>query len=151
MKALVFSDSHGYINSIINAIKDHSDASLIIHAGDVSRDVDDLLAIFPSLKIETVAGNNEFFCTLPLDRIFEFGGKRIFLTHGHKYGVKSGLERLKARATELGADICIFGHTHIRHSSQENGTYFLNPGAAHRSFAIIEVNGEKVEIIEKEF
>lgn len=150
MKALVFSDSHGYINTMIKAVEEHGDAALLIHAGDVSRDIDNLLAVYPNLKIETVAGNNEFFCTLPSDRVFEFGGKRIFLTHGHKYGVKGSLARLKMRAAELGADICIFGHTHTRHLSEENGIYFLNPGAAYRGFAVLTVDNGQIEITEKD-
>lgn len=148
MKALVFSDSHGYINPIIRAVEEHSDASLVIHAGDVLRDVDNLLAVYPNLKVETVAGNNEFFGNAPSDRLFEFGGKRIFLTHGHKYGVKGSLARLKMRAKELGADICIFGHTHTRHISEENGIYFLNPGAAYRGFLVLTVDGNKISVEE---
>lgn len=146
MQAVVLSDTHGYINLAVRAVEEHPSASMIIHAGDVARDVDDMRSVFPRLNFETVSGNNEFFCTLPLDRVFEFGGKRIFLTHGHKYGVKSGVARLEARAAELGADICIFGHTHISHLSQSNGIYFLNPGAAHRSFAILNIENGNVDI-----
>lgn len=39
--------------------------------------------------------------------------KKLFAAHGHRYSVKSGYERIAAHAAKLGADIVLFGHTHI--------------------------------------
>ena len=36
----------------------------------------------------------------------------LFITHGHRYGVKSGLGALIAQAVKEDADAVIFGHTH---------------------------------------
>lgn len=146
MKALIFSDTHRYNKPMFDAIDECPDAELIIHAGDMEDDVRELRGFYPKYRIEAVAGNNEFTPTLPYDRVFEFGGKKIFLTHGHKYNVKFGLMRLELRARELGADICIFGHTHIRHLSQSGGIYFLNPGAAMRGYAVLNITDGNVDI-----
>ena len=50
---------------------------------------------------------------IPGERIEMIGGKRFFLTHGHRYGVKSELDSAIRRAIELSADVLVFGHTHI--------------------------------------
>ena len=36
-------------------------------------------------------------------------GVRIFLTHGHLFGVKSGLTRLTLEARRVGAQLALFG------------------------------------------
>ena len=89
MKALVLSDSHGSFQSIMNAVESEKDISLIIFAGDIQRDADDIAAAYPDIPFEYVLGNNDWYVNdVPYDRLFEFSGKRIFLTHGHRYNVK---------------------------------------------------------------
>ena len=53
----------------------------------------------------------------------------ILLTHGHRFGVKSGLEGLLALAGERGLDLICFGHTHQPLIHREKGCLFLNPGS----------------------
>ena len=99
-------DSHKNFNSIRRAVEREPDADLLIHAGDVQRDVDDILDAWPELPCEYVQGNNDFSVTgVPSQRRFECGGKRIFLTHGHMYRVKSSTARLVQKARAMGADI----------------------------------------------
>ena len=99
MKAIVLSDSHKNFNSIRRAIEKEADINLIIHAGDVQRDVDDILDAWPELPCEFVLGNNDFnVFNVPTQRVFVFGGKKIFLTHGHLYGVRNSTFRLVQEA-----------------------------------------------------
>jgi len=56
-------------------------------------------------------------------------GYKIFLTHGHLYGVKSGLQNLYYKSKEEGADIALFGHSHIAVNEEIGGIVFLNPGS----------------------
>ena len=80
MKALVLSDSHGSFQSIMNAVESEKDISLIIFAGDIQRDADDIAAAYPDIPFEYVLGNNDWYVNdVPYDRLFEFSGKRIFL------------------------------------------------------------------------
>mgnify|MGYP003319315646 CR=1 FL=1 len=62
--------------------------------------------------IKTVSGNCDMMSMEPPWRKIEVAGLRIFMTHGHLYDVKYGLERIAARAYADGADIVLFGHTH---------------------------------------
>ena len=55
--------------------------------------------------------------------------EKILLTHGHRFGVKSGLEGLLALAGERGLDLICFGHTHQPLIHREKGCLFLNPGS----------------------
>ena len=145
MKAVVVSDSHKNVYSILRAVENEEDARLVIHAGDVQQDVDDFMSIMPNMPIEYVLGNNDYLVMgVPHQMLFSFGGKQIFLTHGHTYNVKRSLIELRKKAKEVGADICIFGHTHSQYLEQIDGIWFLNPGCAWDKYATIEIdnNGE---------
>ena len=146
MKALILSDSHKDFSSIIKAIEQTPDINLIIHAGDVHRDVEDIMNLYPMLPCAYVLGNNDFSVwDVPYDRIFEFGGKRIFLTHGHNYGVKGSPSRVISEANKKGADICIFGHTHKRFL--DNGEILtINPGAAYKGYAILTIENDVASV-----
>lgn len=147
MKALIISDSHKDFKSIQTAVDNNSDISLIIHAGDVQQDVEDILCVYPNIPCAYVLGNNDFnIWGVPYDRFFEFCGKKIFLTHGHNYGVKLSNAAVIKEAKNRGADVCIFGHTHSRFL-QNDGLLVVNPGPSYRGYAVLSIeNGEiKVE------
>jgi putative phosphoesterase len=61
--------------------------------------------------------------------LISVGGKKVFYAHGHTFGVKSGLDRLKEKARQLSADIVLFGHTHVATTFYEDGIYYMNPGS----------------------
>ena len=150
MKALILSDSHRSFSSIRKAVEQNPDINQIIFAGDVNRDAEDIMCLYPEIPCAYVLGNNDFSVwDVPFDRVFELGGKRIFLTHGHKYGVKASTARLKAEAKKCGADICIFGHTHEKHLSND-GIWMINPGSAVRSYAILTIQNGKISVEHKE-
>ncbi len=148
MRALVFSDSHRQINCMADIIDREENIDLIIFAGDVEEDAEELRRLYPQKSIVSVKGNNDFLLKgVPDERLFTFGNKKIFLTHGHKYGVKYSPYKLFAAAREKGADICIFGHTHSKFLEEESGIFLLNPGAAYRSAALIDVSDNDTEIL----
>lgn len=145
MKALVLSDSHGSFQSIMNAVESEKDISLIIFAGDIQRDADDIAAAYPDIPFEYVLGNNDWYVNdVPYNRLFEFSGKRIFLTHGHRYNVKSGMYTLRQKGHDVKADICIFGHTHTALIREMDGILMLNPGCARYSYAVLNITGSGV-------
>ena len=71
------------------------------------------------------------------DEIFHLGDhirdaeqlERTFPTHGHRYHVKFGYQRLEYAAREVGAQVVLFGHTHVPYCEQYDGLWLLNPGA----------------------
>lgn len=147
MKAPIFSDSHGCVGNMLLAAERERDYDMIMFAGDVHRDAEELSLMLPQKCIAEVLGNNDFFVkSVPFDRVFTFGGKKIFLTHGHHYGVKYGAQGLVKKALEEGADICIYGHTHIRDNKKCGGLTLINPGAASRSYAVLTVNNDEISV-----
>ena len=144
MDILVLSDSHGRRDMIEEAVhRQIKKPDAVIFLGDGLRDMEN--AQIGDIPLYTVAGNCDmggFFCCddAPDEQNLFFGDKRIFFTHGHKYGVKSTLAPLISEAAARGADIILFGHTHIAFEKviltdneygikTEKPIYVLNPGS----------------------
>ena len=76
------------------------------------------------------------------------GGHKVFLTHGHRYGVSYTLANLRETAEELGADVAIYGHTHMPALDEQNDIVLLNPGSVakprqaglKKTYAVITIN-----------
>ena len=128
MKILVFSDSHGRLGLMLNAIEKER-PQRVFFLGDNYRDGQALTAAYPDLPIEMVVGNCDF-CDGPKELVLEAGGVCFLLTHGHRYYVKSGTERLADGAKRLGAAVACFGHTHEALNMPDRGVWLFNPGTA---------------------
>lgn len=151
MKALIFSDSHYCTDGIHCALADNPDTNLIIFAGDMQRDAEYIEKNYPRIPLVYVLGNNDrSVFDVPFDKFFEFGGKKIFLTHGHNYGVKMSLLRITMKARELGADICIFGHTHCRLLNHDD-IWLINPGSARSGYAVLCIDNGGIDVQLKKF
>jgi putative phosphoesterase len=124
----VTADTHGSRIGVCRIEEAFEDVDLIFHAGDFTTDAR-YIQEETGIKTIAVAGNCDFDETTPDDRLLEFEGHSIFLTHGHRYGVKRSMDSLINKATELNAGICIFGHTHISGRDERNGCLFFNPGS----------------------
>lgn len=114
MDILVFSDSHGHGERIEEVLRRPGvSPSAVFFLGDGLRDLAwiDLRGV----PLYRVSGNCDLFSADGVkDELFvELGGVKIFASHGHRYSVKSGHEAFVARAAALGADVALFGHTHI--------------------------------------
>ncbi len=141
MKAIIFSDSHKNFGSMVKAMEKEAPVDWIIHAGDVHSDVEDLEIMYPRIPLAYVKGNNDYFVRdVPEDRFFTLGGVKIFLTHGHNYGVKYSLAKLFQKGKALGAGLVIFGHTHKAYCEVLEGITLFNPGTATRSYGVLEIN-----------
>ncbi|MCX7781764.1 MAG: YfcE family phosphodiesterase, partial [Negativicutes bacterium] len=77
-----------------------------------------------------VAGNCDGATTAKIDEFIEAQGKRIWLTHGHRYQVKDRLKELVWWSRQFGADIVIYGHSHRPEIKWEEGILIFNPGSA---------------------
>lgn len=140
MKAVIFSDSHKCFSPMAEAMEREAPVQQIIHAGDICDDARDLEAVYRKIPVAYVKGNNDFWLPdVPDDRLFNFGGVKIFLTHGHNYGVKYSLSRLYRHCEQLGADICIFGHTHRAFCEKMGNVTLFNSGSAVHSYGVLEV------------
>ena len=121
------------------ALNMHRDAEAVFFLGDGLEDVDTLAYMFPDVAWIVVHGNNDYaayfrgVAAKGLESI-TLGGFKIVATHGHRYRAKYGTSDLKRLAKEQGADIVLFGHTHIPHEEyvpdDEHPFYLFNPGPA---------------------
>lgn len=148
----VISDTHrisSYINKVIDALN-KEEVDLIMHLGDNVQDIEEIEEL-TGKKVINVKGNCDFFTETPSDRVEVVGNKTIFLTHGHNYNVKMDLNRLKYKALEVGANIALYGHTHIADIVYQEGIWFINPGSVSasrlgpNSYAIIHINENNIE------
>ena len=145
----VISDTHRYSWVIENAVNRLDNPDILIHLGDNVQDLREISKYYKG-EIINVKGNCDFAVDTPSERIEDISGKRVFMTHGHRYDVKYDLSRLKYRALEVGADIVLFGHTHVSKIVYENGIWFVNPGSpaisrdGFNSIAIITIEDGKI-------
>jgi len=128
MKILVFSDSHGRLGLMLDAIEKER-PQRVFFLGDNYRDGQALADAYPDLPVEMVVGNCDF-CDGPKELVIEAGGVCFLLTHGHRYYVKSGTDHLARSARAKGADVVCFGHTHDALNMPNCGVWMLNPGSA---------------------
>lgn len=128
MKAVIVSDSHGRFGDIQEMIEREAPFDLFLHAGDIqggAARIED----WAGCPVYVVRGNCDWSGDYPQERIVEFGGERIFLTHGHRYNVRAGVTELASAAAKAGAGIAVFGHTHIPLAEERYGVILLNPGS----------------------
>ena len=153
MKILVISDTHGDIENAEKLIRRSNGINLIIHLGDYFRDAQRLSDMFPEIPFEYIYGNSDFMIgDIPAEKSLEYCGKKIFITHGHRYSVKWDYDKLSKKAEEMNVDLLLFGHTHVADLIKNGKYYLVNPGSisdprddTNESYAIIEIEEDKVK------
>ena len=130
MRIIAFSDSHRHYHNVRKLFEQTQlTTDLYIFLGDGEGDLDDIGIFYPDKRILTVAGNCDYSSMEPFIGTVEVEGKKIIYTHGHLQNVRYGLGDLKKLASDNGADVVLFGHTHERRCDYENGVYYINPGS----------------------
>ncbi|PFA61877.1 YfcE family phosphodiesterase [Bacillus sp. AFS015802] len=150
MKLLVVSDSHGSKEELMDLSRKYqSGVDAMIHCGDSELSADDP-ALSPYL---VVRGNCDMDARLPDDLVEKVGGHSILVTHGHHYGIKMSLMKLRYRAEEAGAQFVFFGHSHTLGAELNDGTLFLNPGSillprgrSERTYALVEAQDQEIKV-----
>ena len=129
MKILVFSDSHGRLGLMVDAVE-RERPQRVFFLGDCYRDGQALADAYPDIPMELVRGNCDWGTDAPDELIVEAGGVKFLLTHGHRYGVKSSTDQLARSAKEKGVAVACFGHTHDALNMPDRGVLLFNPGTA---------------------
>lgn len=147
MRIGIISDTHGLLRpEVLDAFKsvDH-----ILHAGDIGseRVLEELQAIAPVTAVrgnvdidlprmdqpaaEAAAdwgSNTRFPLGHDIVRV-TLGGLKILLTHVlPRPGAPS--EEVRESLAKDGADVVVFGHSHLPHDEEIDGVWFLNPASA---------------------
>ncbi len=127
MNVLVVSDTHKKNENYFRVLKKVK-PDRVIHCGDIEGSENILLEKTDCL-LEMVAGNNDYFSVLPMEREFGIGNYKIWVTHGHNYYVSMGTERLKQEARARGVNIVLCGHTHRPKIDLSDDVMVVNPGS----------------------
>ena len=151
MRILVISDSHGKNDDVKQVIEQVGDIDMLIHLGDIERGPEYIRSLV-TCETHMIAGNNDYDIALPQTDTFMIADKKVFITHGHRFYVGSGVGPLRQYAEENGYDIAMFGHTHVPFLEIGEKVTILNPGSLsyprqnlrQHTFMLIEVdkNGE---------
>ena len=154
MRAIVLSDSHNNTEACEKAINSVDKIDMIIHLGDIAKDVEYLEALYFPTKVVSVLGNNDFMRQGDYERVIEFDSHRIFICHGHTLGVSYSTARLESVAREKGCSAALYGHTHVSSlKKSDDGLLLLNPGSVSRprgdvpSFAVLETENSKLKAV----
>lgn len=125
----VVSDTHRDYYMIQTAMEYLKYSDLIIHLGDNVQDVEIMAENYKG-RIISVRGNCDFSVMEPSEKIEMIENKKFLVTHGHTYDVKYSLNSLKFKAKDIGAEVALYGHTHIPMIDFEEGIWYINPGSA---------------------
>ena len=141
MRIVVTSDTHRNSTDFSRIIRRHADnADLFVNLGDSEHEIALIDINFPNLKFECVAGNCDWGITLPMYKMLKCADKKVLITHGHLQYVKHGYQKIQEFAKQEGADICLFGHTHIPYVETVDGILYMNPGAVvDGSYGIVDI------------
>ena len=127
-KVLVISDTHGRTDNLDKILPLVKPLDQLIHLGDVGRDVE-YIEVIAECPCCFVSGNNDFYSTLPRERLIKLNGVPVFLTHGHYYYVNSRKDFVRSAAVQRGAKIALFGHTHVPYLEEDETILVANPGS----------------------
>ena len=153
MRIGIMSDSHGNTMAVDQAIEKAGEVDLWLHAGDLIQDAE-YLAMVTDKEVINVAGNCDWpQGRVPDERMIELGGHKIFLSHGHNYGVKRGSEKFTRAAIAQGADIAVYGHSHVAEVKEQDICLTINPGSisyprdgAGQSFMVLNISQNKLDV-----
>ena len=142
MKIAVFSDSHGDVDTMCQAVRGYA-PDLILHLGDHALDGEELAAEC-GIQLRRVRGNCDLASRAPDSDLFELEGVRILMCHGHRHRVKLSLDSLLNAGHFSRADVVLYGHTHIADLQHVGDMLVLNPGScgtgSHPSWAKLELH-----------
>lgn len=149
MKILVLSDSHSAL-SFMRRCVDTVGPDVMIHLGDYYDDGQVIAEEYPQLRTYRVPGNCDRYrgpVWAAETLVEKVCGVKLFMTHGHRHQVKSGLGALIRDARTTGAQAVLFGHTHMPLCRYEEGLWIVNPGSAGYNggtAAVLEVADGKI-------
>ena len=135
MKILVLSDLHGREDRARAVLSLHADADAVFFLGDGIRSLPYELCTRGGRLFAGVRGNCDGFSLTDTQYSFSqelflnLGEYTVMMMHGHTHGVKSGVERAATYAAARGADLLLYGHTHIPSEEYREGVYYFNPGS----------------------
>ena len=151
-KILVVSDTHKKLIDFKKLLQIYeNEITDVIHLGDNCTDADDFIDLYENLNFHVVKGNCDYTQRCSDFKLATFEYAKIFMTHGHEYDVKFGLNTLCYEGLERNANIILFGHTHSSLLEKVNDVIMMNPGSlsyprgvVERTYAVIQIDDDGV-------
>ena len=149
MRILVVSDSHSALSFMFRCAEALK-PDVMIHLGDHYDDGEALRDEFPNARVYLLPGNCDRYrapLNVPEILLDTLGGLKFYMTHGHRHSVKSTLRVLLADAKAAGADVALYGHTHVADCHMEENLLVMNPGSCGYyggSAGLIEIQNGKI-------
>lgn len=151
-KIVVMSDNHG-LDDMMDYIKQlEPNADYYIHCGDSEASRKELLNGFICVK-----GNNDWALDLPTEAKLKVEDMTILITHGQYFGFMNREYAMNDLLTRNHCQILLCGHTHMPMYIEDQGFYYINPGSttlprggAQPSYAVMTIDGQKVDCEFKE-
>lgn len=119
MKIVVLSDVHGRGDRVYDVLALHGDADAVFFLGDGIR----------TLPYEECAARGRLFAGVrgncdgwllrdgsydySEELLLNLGEYTVMMMHGHTHSVKSGVDRAARYAAARGANLLLYGHTHV--------------------------------------
>lgn len=153
LKIAVLSDTHGNYPLAVRMLDRFPGLSGIVHLGDNIQDAE-AIELALSRNVTKVAGNCDPAAEAAREILLSVNGANLFLTHGDRYSVKGGLDRLYRRVAGENIRVALYGHTHIPSILEMDDILFVNPGslgnkASSPTIALLSItaHGVSAEII----
>ena len=154
MKLAILSDTHGNYPLAVKVLESLGQLDYIIHLGDTTDDAE-MIELALGRELIKLSGNCDMSKKYPELIITTIADKKVLLSHGDQFMVKSGLNLIQQKAKQEKADVVLYGHTHRPAILSIEDVLFINPGvmnknASHRSFALLTIvnNNITAEIVE---
>ncbi|MDF2700512.1 MAG: YfcE family phosphodiesterase [Haloplasmataceae bacterium] len=149
VKVVVVSDNHGRVGELEAIYQKYKDETkFFLHCGD--SELESNHPIFDIYK--SVGGNTDDF-SFKEELFLNIENNKILVLHGHYHSVRFDLNTLFNYASNAGADIVCFGHTHVPVVEKFENIIFINPGSIYanrgirgRTYAIIEMDGNIINV-----
>lgn len=132
MKVLVISDTHGNIENAKRVLNQVIPAGVetVLHCGDYMSDARLLEKFYPQVAIYGVYGNCDVGFGGAYSEVVTLEGVSIYMSHGHRYGVKWGeYDEVAIDAIAHEATVAICGHSHQAYLEKKQGVLIMNPGS----------------------
>ena len=129
MKILVFSDSHGRLGHMMDAME-RERPRRVFFLGDCYRDGEALRNAYPDVPMELVRGNcdcevDQMVLSFPLladYALVEWEGLTLYATHGHLWN-----EECPPPMAE--GTVLLNGHFHVPAARNHGSWHYINPGS----------------------
>ncbi len=127
MLIAVTGDTHGRIDAVKSELEGKK-PDYLLHTGDFYAD-GIRLAYHLGIDFAGVRGNCDTGKRGKQEEILDLAGYRFCIIHGHQHRVKTSLNNVYYYGQEIGADVVVFGHTHVPCCEFQDGIWLINPGS----------------------